>query len=119
MNDALICLGSASPRRAELLAQLGIPFVVKTADVDESVRPGEGPMEYVERLALDKATAIADGMEQSLPVLTADTAVVVDAEILGKPRDRAHALAMMEQLSGRSHQVYTAIAVSDTCYIID
>lgn len=113
MNDALVCLGSASPRRAELLAQLGLPFVVKTVDIDESVRVDEGPLEYVERLALDKAAAIACLMDESqrLPVLTADTAVVVGSEILGKPRDRSHGLSMMEQLSGRTHQVYTAIAV--------
>ncbi len=113
MNDVLICLGSASPRRAELLSQLGVPFSVRAVDVDESVQVGELPATYVERLSLEKARAVVKLLDQSVAkfVLAADTAVVVDGEILGKPQDRAHGLAMMAMLSGRSHQVYTGLAL--------
>lgn len=113
MSDALICLGSGSPRRAELLDQLGIPFIVKTADIDESVRADESPIAYVERLSLKKAQAVVKLLDQSTVrvVLAADTAVVVDGEILGKPEDKAQGLAMMAMLSGRRHHVHTGITL--------
>lgn len=110
MTKPMICLGSASPRRAELLAQIGVSFEVATADIDESPQPGEVPEVYVLRMARHKAAAVS-AQHPDLPVLAADTTVVVDGEILGKPRDAADGLAMLERLSGRAHQVLTALAV--------
>jgi septum formation protein len=108
----VVCLASASPRRRELLGQIGVPHVVKVADVDESVRPGEAPHAYVQRIARDKAGAIW-AKDQSLPVLAADTTVVLDGTIYGKPRDRAHAIEILTHLSGRTHEVLTAVALAD------
>ncbi len=103
-------LASASPRRHALVAQLGLNARIQAADIDESVQAGEQPGAYVERLARGKAQAIA----HSAPgcwVLGADTSVVIDGAILGKPTDRAHAAQMLGCLAGRRHQVYTGIAV--------
>lgn len=107
-----IALASASPRRRELLSQLGVPFIVVQAPIDESVLPGEQATDYVMRLAKAKAAAgyAAQGAAP-LTTLGADTIVVVDTEILGKPRDKADFVRMMQLLSGRSHQVYTAVAL--------
>lgn len=105
-----IVLASGSPRRAELLRQIGLPFVVRPPDVDESLRPGESPERYVERLAIGKARAV---VAEDGPALGADTAVVVDEEILGKPADRASAIDMILRLSGRTHRVLTGVAVTD------
>ena len=109
----LIYLASRSPRRRELLSQIGVHHEVVVADVDESLRPGEAPVEYVIRLALEKARTAHEALagRPLLPVLGADTAVVVGDEILGKPRDRGDFLAMMERLSGRSHKVLTGVAL--------
>jgi septum formation protein len=112
MIRALICLGSASPRRAELLARIGVAHVVRTADIDESPYPDEAAEVYVLRMALEKAAAVL-ALETDLPVLAADTAVVVEGEILGKPRDEADGLAMLSRLSGREHQVLTAVALAE------
>lgn len=112
----LIALASASPRRQALLAQIGIRFRCLAVTVDERPRPGEAPPGYVRRLALAKARAgraQQTGGEEHLPVLGADTAVVVDGDILGKPADCAHAEAMLARLSGRSHRVLTAVALVD------
>ena len=109
MNPVLR-LASASPRRQELLAQIGVPHAVAVADVDEGVRGGESVTAYVERVARAKAEAIWQRL-QDLPVLGADTTVVLDGSSLGKPRDRAHGLKMLEGLSGREHQVLTAVAL--------
>ncbi|HEC15343.1 MAG TPA: septum formation inhibitor Maf [Sedimenticola sp.] len=108
-----IYLASRSPRRRELLNQIGVRHEVVSVDVDESLRSGEAPAEYVIRLALEKARAAraAVGAGPAVPVLAADTAVVVDDEILGKPRGRDHALAMMARLSGRRHEVLTGVAL--------
>jgi septum formation protein len=108
-----IYLASRSPRRRELLYQIGVQHEVLVADVDERPLPGEVPAEYVIRLALAKARAAHEalGPRSALPVLAADTAVVVDNEIMGKPRDREDALAMMGRLSGRSHKVLTGVAL--------
>jgi len=116
-----IALASASPRRRELLAQLGVDFELVKADVDETQSPGELATDYVLRLAISKATAGAQALlngplatEQSsavMPVLGADTIVVVDGVVLGKPQDQQDFLRMMRLLSGRQHQVYTAIAL--------
>lgn len=107
----LVCLASASPRRHELLRQIGVAHVVRAADIDEAVQPGEPPAQYVVRMACAKARAVrARGM--ALPVLAADTTVVVDGALLAKPRDRADGLAMLARLSGRTHEVLTAVALA-------
>lgn len=106
-----VALASASPRRRELLTQLGVDFVVVQAPIDESVLPGENAADYVLRLATAKAQAGFVVQAHPLPTLGADTIVVVDGEILGKPLDEADFLRMMKLLSGRGHQVYTAVAL--------
>lgn len=106
----LIRLASASPRRRELLAGVGVTAEVRPVDLDETPRPGEAPEAYVRRLSEEKARAGAVG--SALPTLGSDTAVVCDDAILGKPRDREHAAAMLRSLSGRSHRVLTAVAVT-------
>ena len=103
-------LASQSPRRRELLAQIGIRHDVIAVEVDETPRAGEAPAEYVLRLALAKARA-GHGLRPDRPVLGADTAVVQDDRILGKPLDRQDAAAMLAQLSGREHRVLTAVAL--------
>jgi septum formation protein len=105
----MIVLASRSPRRAELLAAAGIPFVVRSADIDETPRPGERPLEYALRLAREKAAAIHAAPAET--VLAADTIVVVDDEILGKPTDARDAARMLRALSGRRHEVITAICL--------
>ena len=109
-----IALASASPRRRELLTQLEVDFVVVQAPIDESVWPGEAAPDYVLRLAKAKAQAgaAAQPIEQRLPTLGADTIVVVDGLVLGKPKDQADFVRMMKLLSGRSHQVMTAVALA-------
>jgi len=106
-----LVLASGSPRRRELLTQAGYAFAVRAADVDESLRAGEAPREYVERLAREKAMAVAL-VEAEAVVLGADTTVVVDGAVLGKPVDAADAERMLRLLSGRTHQVMTGIAVA-------
>jgi septum formation protein len=109
-------LASGSPRRRELLRQIGVSFQVIGADLDETAYPGESPVAYVSRLAGAKA---AVGWERSrssgdAPVLAADTAVVLDGRILGKPADMNDAMAMLLGLSGRVHEVLTAVALRTT-----
>lgn len=106
-------LASASPRRAELLGQIGVPFQRVSASIDETPLEAEEPVIYVERLAQEKARAGLQLLQQNAQavVLGADTAVVLDGRILGKPQDRADALAMLAALSGREHQVLTAVAL--------
>lgn len=103
-----LVLASASPRRRELLAQIGVRHRVQAADVDETLRSGEAAADYVLRLARAKAGALPAG---GLPVLGADTSVVVDGRVLGKPVDDADARAMLRCLSGREHQVLSAVAL--------
>lgn len=112
-STPVICLASLSPRRRELLAQIGVPCTITGADIDESVRPEESPRDYVTRLAQQKALTVRRG-GQTLPVLAADTTVVLDGRIYGKPRDREDALAMLGRLSGRTHDVLTAVALADS-----
>jgi nucleoside triphosphate pyrophosphatase len=100
-----------SPRRRELLAQIGVPHRVAAAHVDESLLSGESAREYVARLARLKATTVRERGE-SLPVLAADTSVVLDGAVYGKPAGRAEALAMLEALAGRTHEVLTAVALA-------
>lgn len=111
--QSVICLASISPRRRELLSQIGVPHLVTGADIDESVLPGEPPGAYVTRLAREKALAIRRTGQQ-LPVLAADTTVVVDGSIFGKPRDQAHAIDMLSRLAGRAHEVLTAVALANS-----
>jgi septum formation protein len=109
-----LVLASASPRRAELLRAAGFDFDTCVVDVDELVRPGEAPRNYVRRLAMEKSAAVLDSEKGShlfSVVLGADTAVVVDDEILGKPRDGEDAAAMLRKLSGRRHEVMTGVSL--------
>jgi septum formation protein len=105
----MLVLASRSPRRAEILRQAGIPFTVRAADVDESPRDGESPEDYVQRLAEAKALAITAAPDEI--VLGADTTVVIDGEMLGKPVDAADARRMLSALSGRRHEVMTGICL--------
>jgi len=111
-----LILASASPRRRELLARLGLPFEVRTAAVDETPQPGEAPEALVRRLSRDKARAVAGQVALGPIVIAADTAVVLrnGDEVLGKPADPAEAAAMLRRLRGRTHTVLTAIALIDT-----
>ena len=106
-------LASGSPRRRELLTQIGVPFTVVSAPIDESPLPGESALAYVERLARAKAAAGLASVEGPAVVLGADTVVVLDGRILGKPENREDALAMLADLSGREHQVLTAVALGN------
>lgn len=105
-------LASASPRRSELLTQVGIAHRQFACRIDESVRSAETAERYVERVTRAKALAGRAQAPQGAVVLAADTAVVIDGQILGKPIDADHAAAMLRQLSGRSHTVMTAVAVT-------
>jgi nucleoside triphosphate pyrophosphatase len=107
---ARLVLASASPRRRELLAQLGVPFEVVTSDVPETPAPAESPAAFAQRVARDKAAEVARRCPEAL-VLAADTVVAVEGAIFGKPRDRADARRMLEALSGRTHVVLTAVAL--------
>lgn len=109
-----IILASRSPRRIELLKQIDVSCTVMPADIDESVRVGELAADYVLRLAVEKAEAIRTSVGQSGDqlILAADTTVALDKHILGKPEDDADAIRMLKKLSGTTHQVHTAVAVS-------
>jgi septum formation protein len=106
-----LVLASASPRRRALLEQLGIPLRIDPAHLDENVRPGEPAERYVVRLAREKAESV-HARHPHDTVLAADTSVVLDGAVLGKPADAAEALEMLRALSGRRHQVMTAVAVA-------
>ncbi|WP_434456848.1 septum formation inhibitor Maf [Stutzerimonas urumqiensis] len=110
---AALYLASASPRRAELLQQIGVPFDIRICPIDETLLPGEQPAAYVERLARAKAKAVLETLTVPACVLGSDTAVVLKGRVLGKPADRDDAIAMLEALSGREHQVFTGVAVLD------
>jgi septum formation protein len=125
MSQRLVYLASGSPRRRELLRQIGVPHEVVEVGIDESLRPGESPGAYVSRLAIAKAEAGLDRVRQTAHgrgqldsdptpplVLGADTTVALDDRIFGKPGTRAEALGMLRQLSGRTHQVSTAVALA-------
>ncbi|SDL60011.1 septum formation protein [Modicisalibacter muralis] len=115
--SATLRLASASPRRRELLASIGLEVEIAPADIDETPRSGESAMAYVTRLA--RAKAEAGAVDSSLPTLGSDTAVVLDGRILGKPGDRDHAREMLTALSGRAHEVLTAVAVSGPRGMLD
>ena len=111
---ATLYLASGSPRRRELLTQIAVPFTTLSAPIDENLLPDEAPHAYVERLAREKAQAglvLLDDRANAV-VLGADTAVVLDGRILGKPADRDEAVATLSALSGREHQVLTAVALA-------
>ena len=111
----MIYLASASPRRRELLAQVGVGYEVLASNISEGCVPGESPRDYVQRVAADKAQHVAAEIRArglpARPVLGADTEVVVDDRILGKPRDRQHAAAMLKTLGGRAHTVCTGLCL--------
>lgn len=109
----LIWLASASPRRSALLRQIGIEHHVRPVDIDEACAPDEAPLHYVERLAAVKAQTLWNRLAagERRPVLGSDTTVAIDQHILGKPRDEPDAVRMLQLLSGRTHQVYTAVAL--------
>jgi septum formation protein len=116
-----LVLGSASPRRRALLAGLGLSFAVRTADIDETPHPGESPEALVRRLALTKARAVAAALPApegtaapSSLVMGADTIVVHDGAILGKPEDAAHARRMLRRMRGQPHMVMTGVAIVDS-----
>lgn len=111
LSELKVVLASGSPRRGELLTLIGVPHEVAPADIDESHVSGEQPEVYVERLARAKAEFVAGTARDSL-VIGADTIVVIDGKILGKPRDAADATRMLQMLSGRRHVVMTAVAVA-------
>jgi septum formation protein len=112
----MVILASASPRRRELLTMAGIDFKVEAADIDETVQPGESAATYVQRLAVEKAQAVwakykdMDDSADPITVLGADTTVVCDGQLLGKPVDQADARRMLTLLAGRTHQVLTGVA---------
>ncbi len=105
----MLILASQSPRRAEILRQAGLPFIVRAAPVDETPLPGERPDDYVQRLAGSKAFAVPAAPDEA--VLGADTTVVIGTEMLGKPADAADARRMLGLLSGRRHEVLTGICL--------
>jgi septum formation protein len=112
-SNSLIYLASASPRRSELLTQIGVAHHVRPVDIDESQRAGEPPADYVVRLARTKADTLWNqlGAAERLPVLGSDTTVALGQDILGKPAGRDDGVAMLKRLSGRTHQVYTGVAL--------
>jgi len=127
-----LILASASPRRAELLRSAGYDFDIVTADVDESIRNGESPASYVRRLAADKSAAVASDLDSrrhrprrqaavesrdvAPVILGADTTVVIDGEILGKPADDADVARMLRRLSGGRHEVLTGVSLRRGAY---
>lgn len=119
-SEITLVLASASPRRKQLLSSVGLDFRVLPANIDESRHPGEAPLDYVRRMARAKAGAVAEILEFSekhedsrLAVLAADTIVCRDERLFGKPVDKDDAITMWRHLSGRTHEVYTALAL---CY---
>ena len=108
--EKFLILASSSPRRQELLREIGIPFQVHAANINEDQIAGEAPIDYALRLAREKAQAVAAQYPQSY-VLGADTIVVIDGDVLGKPKDHADAARMLRLLSGRAHEVTTAVSL--------
>ncbi|MCK5728106.1 MAG: septum formation inhibitor Maf [Methylococcales bacterium] len=106
-----IILASASPRRSELLNQLGIGHQIKAVAINETPFLGELPLNYVQRMAAEKSAACAQLHSTSFPILAADTAVILNNKIMGKPENEAHAAQMLRQLSGKTHEVYSAISL--------
>ena len=112
-------LASGSPRRQELLTQLGVSFERVVTGIEETRGEGESAQQYVSRLAREKALAGVAQTPRDLPVLGADTIVILNGEVLEKPRDAQHAALMLHKLSGQTHQVMTAVALADSQYVLD
>ncbi|HCB2205888.1 TPA: septum formation inhibitor Maf [Citrobacter farmeri] len=112
-------LASGSPRRQELLTQLGVSFERIVTGIEETRGEGESAQQYVSRLAREKALAGVALTPRDLPVLGADTIVTLNGEVLEKPRDVHHAALMLRKLSGQTHQVMTAVALADSQYVLD
>lgn len=112
-------LASGSPRRQELLAQLGVSFERIVTGIEEKRAEGESAQQYVSRLAREKAQAGEACVPRDLPVLGADTIVILNGEVLEKPRDADHAARMLRNMSGQTHQVMTAVALADSQYVLD
>ena len=108
-----LTLASASPRRAEILTQIGVNFRASPAEIDETPKSNESAVDYVQRMALEKVNRVLKTESYSKPVLGSDTTVVFDSIILGKPQDADDATRMLSMLSGSTHQVLTAVVVSD------
>jgi len=111
MSHAQFILASGSARRRELLDQMGLRYTVQQADIAEHAYPGEAPVSYVERVAREKACWVATRAGSGLPVLAADTEVVLGGTVLGKPANSAAAKDMLTRLSGRTHEVFTAVVL--------
>jgi len=109
MNPQII-LASASPRRRELLEQIAVSYIVHPADIDETPKIAECAEDYVMRIAAEKSSACQKLLAPSLPILAADTSVVINGHILGKPEDQEHAIEMLQLLSGKKHYVYSAVS---------
>ncbi|MGP3590982.1 Maf family protein [Vagococcus sp. WN89Y] len=114
-----IWLASGSPRRQELLTQLGVAFERIVPGIEEQRQPHESARQYVTRLAREKAQAGVAMATRDLPVLGADTIVTLNGEVLEKPQDSSHAASMLRQLSGQTHLVMTAVALADSRYLLD
>lgn len=112
-------LASGSPRRQELLTQLGVSFERIVTGIEEKRGDGESAQQYVSRLAREKALAGVAQIPRDLPVLGADTIVILNGEVLEKPRDGEHAAQMLRKLSGQTHQVMTAVALADSQQVLD
>jgi len=112
-----IILASASPRRAELLHQIGLEFVISPSDIDESVHQSESVEAYVQRMAITKANVVKHASHSDDIIIAADTVVSIDGTILGKPVNESHCLDMLASLSGRVHMVHTAVVVSQSDFI--
>ena len=110
VSNNILLLASGSPRRADLLRQLGVSFDICAVDIDESPHMGENPVAYVERMAIEKSAA-AQVLFGERTILTADTAIALDNEILGKPNSLAEVAEMLRKLSGREHKVLSAVCV--------
>lgn len=111
MNKLPIILASASPRRVELLQQIHVNFIQQVADIDETYQANESAEQFVKRLSIEKARAIESSNPKKLAILGSDTIVVIDDVILGKPVDNSHAAEMLMLLSGKTHQVMTAVTL--------
>lgn len=113
MQDYDLILGSASPRRTEILHQIGVRHRIVPADIDETPKAAESATDYVQRMAIEKAQSVVAKSCETTPVLGADTSVVCDSKIFGKPCHQSEAMEMLAVLSGRSHWVHTAVAVAN------
>ncbi len=116
---ASLYLASGSPRRQELLTQLGVSFERIVTGIEEQRAEGESAQQYVSRLAREKAQAGVAQVPRDLPVLGADTIVILNGEVLEKPHDDEHAFMMLRKLSGHTHQVMTAVALADRQHVLD